>query len=381
MALPRIAVVTPEFPTREWPHRGRPVCQTVQQLQKYAEIQVFCPRPAYPNWLQPRFDHRRADLSYSPSDVSALYFEFPAVPGISRPFNGLACAHRLEPHIRAFSPHVILNYWLYPAGLAAVMVGRELGIPVIVGSIGSDLNAIGDPLSRWLTRRTMKEAALVLTKSLQLRQQAMAMGVEPSKVHVVRNGCDSNVFFVRDSIAARSDLNIPASAELILFVGRMDRSKGIFELFDAFTELSVARPNLRLTYVGDGPELASLQAKGHAANGRVRFAGACAAPEVAQWLAAANLLALPSYAEGCPNVIIEALNCGRPVVATNVGGIPELVDSRCGLLVPPRQVEALRDALALALTSSWDEDEIANHCRRSWDQVAHEVLIHARKYC
>lgn len=375
MARLRIAVVTPEFPTREWPHRGRPAYQTVLQLQKYADVQVFCPLPAYPDWLRPRFDHRGADLDYSPADVPATYFEFAVVPGITRPFNGLACARRLEPLLRTFRPDVILNYWLYPAGFAAVKVGRNLGIPVIVGSIGSDLNAIGDPVSRWLTQKTMKKAALVLTKSQQLRQQAIDMGVEPPKVHVIPNGCDPNLFFVGDRINARFRLNIPAATELIVFVGRMDRSKGIFELLDAFTKLSSVRPNLRLAYVGDGPELAVMQAKSHATNDRVCLAGACAAPDVARWLAAANLLALPSYSEGFPNVVVEALNCGRPVVATNVGGIPELVDSRCGLLVPPRQVGALRDALNAALGSFWDEHRIANLCRRSWDQVAREVLV------
>lgn len=376
MARLRIAVVTPEFPTREWPHRGRPVYQTLRQLQKYSDLQVLCPLPAYPDWVRPGFDRRRADLSYSPPDVSALYIEFPAVPWITRPFNGLACARRLAPHIRSFCPDVILNYWLYPAGFAAVKVGRELGVPVVVGSIGSDLNAIGDPVSRWLTEGTLRGASLVITKTQQLRQRALTMQVDPTKVHVVPNGCDSNLFFVRSRSTARSELRIRASAELIVFVGRMDRAKGIFELLDAVTELSVARPNLLLVYVGDGPRLTSIQAKTHAAKlqAHVLFAGACPPPEVAQWLAAANLLALPSYAEGCPNVVIEALNCGRPVVATNVGGIQELVDSHCGVLVPPRQAGALMHALDAALSTVWEEEAIANSFRRSWNDVAQDTL-------
>jgi glycosyltransferase involved in cell wall biosynthesis len=372
----RIAVVTPEFPTREWPHRGRPVYQTVRQLQKYAEIQVFCTLPAYPHWIRPSFDHRRTDLSYSPPDVPTSFIEFPAIPGITRPLNGVTCACLLEPCIQSFRPDVILNYWLYPAGFAAVKVGRKLGVPVIVGSIGSDLNAIGDPVSRWLTRKTMQEASLVITKSQQLRQRALQMGVDPTKVHVVCNGCDADLFSVRDRGTVRVELNVPVSAELIAFVGRMDRAKGIFELLTAFTELSGTRPNLRLLYVGDGPELAPMQAKTRNAGLQdcVHFAGACSPQKVARWLTAANLLVLPSYAEGCPNVIIEALNCGRPIVATNVGGIPELIDSRCGLLVPPHQAGALRNAIEAALTSFWDENTIANHFCRNWDQVAQEVF-------
>jgi len=295
---------------------------------------------------------------------------------MTRPINGLICAHYLEAHVRNARPDVILNFWLYPAGFAAVTVGRKLGLPVVVGSVGSDLNAIRDPFSRWLTRRTLIGASRVITKSEQLRREAVSMGADPSKLHVVVNGCDSGIFFVRNRNAARQELNIARNAELIVFVGRMNRAKGIDELFESVAALSEKNPHLRLAYVGDGPELAPMQEKTRSTGltNRVLFAGPCSSLQVAQWLAASNLLALPSYAEGCPNAVIEALSCGRPVVATSVGSMPELVDSRCGMLVPPRQVKSLTNALDAALSCEWDENAIAHHFRREWDQVAQEVF-------
>jgi len=376
MTRPKIAVVTPEFPTREYPHRGRSVYQTLRHLQNYADVQVVCPLPRYPAWFQPKFDHRRAELNYSPPDVPAFYFEYPTIPGMTRPINGLTCAHYLEAHVRNTRPDVILNFWLYPAGFAAVVVGRKLGLPVVVGSVGSDLNAIRDPFSRWLTRRTLIGASRIITKSEQLRRRALDMGADPSKLHVVVNGCDSGIFFVRDRNVARQELNVARDAELIVFVGRMNQAKGIGELLESVSVLSEKNPHLRLVYVGDGPELAPMQEKTRAAGltDRVFFAGACSSLRVAQWLAASNLLALPSYAEGCPNAVIEALSCGRPVVATSVGSMPELVDSRCGMLAPPRQIKSLTNALDAALSCEWDENAIAHHFRREWDQVAQEVL-------
>jgi glycosyltransferase involved in cell wall biosynthesis len=94
---------------------------------------------------------------------------------------------------------------------------------------------------------------------------------------------------------------------------------------------------------------------------------------VASWLAAANIFCLPSYAEGCPNAVIEALACGRPVVATNVGGIPELVDSESGILVAPQDSQALADAFHQALSRRWDEPAISQRAQRGWDQVAEET--------
>lgn len=372
----RIAVVTPELPNQEYPNRGRSVYQTLRHLGRYSRLLALCPLPRYPAHLRPRFDYRESDLSYSLPDLAARYFEYPALPIVTRPVNGLTCAHYLEPHIRAFAADVILNFWLYPAGFAALSVGRRLGIPVVVGSIGSDMNRIPDPISSWLTKKTLKGASRVIAKSEALRMRIIEMGVDPEKTHVVVNGCDEGLFFLGDRNAARCEMNIPSATELILFVGRMDRRKGINELLEAVGELVDQRPNLRLVFVGDGPELGAMREKARSSNWaqHVHFVGAASAAGVARWLTAANLLALPSYAEGCPNVVIEALACGRPVVATNVGAVPELVDRSCGVLVPVGNVSAISRALDTALSTPWNEDAIAKRFHRSWRQVAEDVL-------
>lgn len=373
----RIAVVTPEFPSHEYPYRGRSIYQTLHHLCNYAEVQALCPLPRYPNGFHPRrFDYRQSDLSCYLPDVPTRYLNYPALPLVTRPVNGFTCAHYLEPVLREFRADVILNFWLYPAGFAALRVGKKLNIPVVVGSIGSDLNRIPDALTRWLTRKTLTGATRVIAKSQQLRDCAVSMGVNPRKAHIVANGCDDEIFFVRDRSCTRRELNIPESAELIVYVGRMHPTKGIHELLLAVEKLGPKRPNLRVVFVGDGPELTHMQEETRARNlnKRVSFAGSCPPKEVARWLAAANLLALPSHAEGYPNVVVEALACGRPVVATNVGAIPEIVDRSRGFVVPVGAIDALSDALDATLSSAWDENSIARQYRRSWQQVAEEVL-------
>jgi glycosyltransferase involved in cell wall biosynthesis len=94
---------------------------------------------------------------------------------------------------------------------------------------------------------------------------------------------------------------------------------------------------------------------------------------------AADVFCLPSYSEGCPNVVVEALACGRPVVATKVGGIPELVNETCGMLIPPRNAGELAKALDRALSKPWDSEEIARTFTRSWETVAAETLAVCRK--
>jgi glycosyltransferase involved in cell wall biosynthesis len=106
---------------------------------------------------------------------------------------------------------------------------------------------------------------------------------------------------------------------------------------------------------------------------RFLFPGRLSSAQIVEWLAASDLFCLPSYSEGCPNVIVEAIACGRPVVATDVGGIPELVDESCGVLVPARDSGKLREGLERALATTWDPLRIAAHLGRSWETVAQET--------
>jgi teichuronic acid biosynthesis glycosyltransferase TuaC len=372
----KVTVVTPIFPVPVQPYRGHSEYQILLALSKHADVNVLCPFPRYPNWFKPRFDYRRPDLSYCPPDVATRYFEYPALPGVTRGINGWVCAKYLEAYFREYTPDVAYNFWLYPEGYATVAAARRVGIPSIVCSIGSDLNRIADPASKWLTRVTMNRATFVVTKGEYLRQQAIRMGIDPGKVINVLNGCDSNVFYLANRSAARAQLGIDDKAELVLFVGRLDTRKGILELLEAFASLANRRSNLRLAYIGDGPDGEQLRhrARDLAVEHRIVFANACPSRKVAQWLAAANLLALPSYSEGCPNVVIEALSCGRPVVATHVGGIPELVSAKSGILVPPRNSRVLADAIDIALERHWDERLISEQFRRGWDKAADETL-------
>jgi teichuronic acid biosynthesis glycosyltransferase TuaC len=372
----KVTLVTPIFPIPAQPYRGHSEYEIVLALSKRADVNVICPFPRYPKWFQPTYDHRHPDLSYSPPGVTTRYFEYPALPGVTRCINGLVCAKYLEPYLRECMPDVACNFWLYPEGYATVAVARRLGIPVVVGSIGSDLNRFVDPASRWLTRVAMQRATFVVTKSEHLRQRAIQMGIGASKVRTIRNGCNPNVFHLRDRSAARARLAVDEKAELVLFVGRLDTAKGIEELLEAFASLASRCPNLRLAFVGDGPggEHLRTKAKHLALEERITLNGACSSQEVAEWLAAANVLALPSYNEGYPNVVIEALSSGRPVIATNVGGILELVNEESGILIAPKDSRALAAAIEKAMDRPWDEHSISEQFRRGWDEAADELL-------
>lgn len=380
----RLALVTPFFPTAAEAYCGGASYQIVCALKKRAEITVFCPHPRYPHWLKPRsFDYQPVNTNHALPGVDVEYFTFPAIPGVTRAFNGSVCARYLYPRLQRYRPDIILNYWLYPQGYAAMRAGKKLGIPVVVGSIGSDLNSIADAATLYFTSITLRKADFVVTKSEHLRSQAILRGAAPEKVRVVPNGCDTSIFFVRERSAVRREMGVDQNDALIVYVGRLAESKGLCEALEALTMLHKTRLNVRMVLIGQGSFEETMRRRASALriSDRLIFTGAQDAQQIARWLGAADVFTLPSYAEGCPNVVIEALSSGRPVVATNVGGIPEIVDERCSILVPPRDAGALANALEIALSRNWDERAIASHFRRPWDDVAAELLEISTDLC
>ena len=373
----KIAFISNYFPSSAQPSQGRSAYQTLRVLARKADVQVFYPNSNYPSLLKPRSrSYDKLDATYRPPDVKVNYFNYSALPLVSRPLNGWMAARALLPAVREFAPDLIFSCFLYPDGYAALKIGKRLGVPVVAMGIGSDINRIGDPLSRRHTRTVLREADFVVTVSGDLREKAVAMGARPEKARAVINGCDLSVFHPMDRIQARQKLGVGLTAEAVVYIGRMDVKKGLRELVDAAVSLHSERTNLHVYLVGDGPDRHIIESAVRAenANGYIHALPSCAFDDVAVWMAAADLVTLPSYMEGCPNVVLEALASGRPVVATRVGGIPEIMSDGCGRLVPPRNSAALARALALVLDQSWDAEAISAHGSRSWEVVAQELL-------
>jgi glycosyltransferase involved in cell wall biosynthesis len=374
----KIAVVTRHFPSSVQPTAGRPAYQTLRLLSGKCDVRVFYPHPAYPSWIKPQGrTYDSPDPSFILPDVKAGYYDYPALPVVSRPFNGSMAARILLPHVRRFAPDLIFSYFLYPEGYAALKIGNALAVPVVAMSVGSDVHSIGDRISALHTRTVLRRADFLVAISDDLRKRMIAMGAPPEKTRAVLSGCDLSVFHPRDRIEARRKFSINPTAEAIVYVGSMDVRKGLRELIEAAVSLHPLHPGMHTYLIGDeglDKSLIERAIQTHNATSYIHALPGCSFNDVAVWMAAADLVTLPSYMEGCPNVILEALASGRPVVATNVGGIPEIMSNECGRLVPPRDSGALAEALASVLDRSWDAKAICAHGSRSWEAVAAELL-------
>lgn len=373
----KIAVVTAHFPSSGQRTHGRPAYQTLRVLSGKSDVRVFYPHAAYPSWLKPRSRMYDAlDTSYSLPDVKVDYYNYPVLPLVSRPFNGWMAARVLLPHVRSFAPDLIFSYFLYPDGYAALKIGKALGVPVVAMAVGSDVHNIRDRFSAMHTRTVLREADFLIAISDDLRKRMVAMGAPPEKTRAILSGCDASVFHPRERLEARRRLHIDRNAEAVVYIGRMDVKKGLRELVEAAASLHPLRPGLHVYMVGEGPDRPLIEGAIQANNAAsyIHALPGCAFDDVAVWMAASNLVTLPSYMEGYPNVVVEALASGRPVVATNVGGIPEILSDEYGCLVPPRDPSRLAQALASVLDRAWDAKAISAHGSRSWETVAGELL-------
>jgi glycosyltransferase involved in cell wall biosynthesis len=346
-------------------------------LSGECDVRVFYPHAAYPSVLKPRSRIYDAfDTSYQVPGVSIGYYDYPALPLISRPFNGNIAARVLLPHVRSFAPDLIFSYFLYPDGYAALKIGKALAVPVVVMGVGSDVHSIGDRFSAMRTRAVLRQADFAVAISDDLRKRMVALGAPPEKTRAIVSGCDISIFHPMDRLEARRKLGMDPAVEAVVYIGRMDMKKGLGELVEAAASLHPERPGLHVYLIGEGPDRSVIESVIQARNvaGYIHALPECMFDDVAVWMTAADLVTLPSYMEGCPNVVLEALACGRPVVATNVGGIPEIMSDKCGQLVPAREPKALADALTAALDRSWDAEDIAAHGGRSWNAVAAELM-------
>jgi glycosyltransferase involved in cell wall biosynthesis len=380
----RIAIVTPVYQLPGDPTRGRYIYEIARCLGTLATIEVFFVTARYPQfrWLRPRtYVYSDLDADLSTPDVDVSVSSYASIPVLSRLLNGYSSAHAMFGGLARFRPDVVLGYWLYPEGYGAWLCAKKLQVPCVLGGLGTDVRARGR-LTRWLSGRALRGAQQLIMVSEEMRRLTIErFGVEPARVHAIANGVNSGVFYPRSRAAAREKLGVPATARVIVYVGRFVATKGLRELLEAFASMADHDADLRLVMVGDGVMREELRARLSAPGwaDRVELPGALAPPEVAEWISAANVLCLPSYSEGYPNVVVESLACGRPVVATNVGGILELVNAANGRLVPPRDVAALRAALADALNRGWDEEAIAAAWSRSWHDVAVATLDVCRR--
>ncbi len=361
-----VLILTNLFPSNADPGYAPFNRRQFAALGALAEVDVFGVVP----WRLARRGSKPVVRRETIDGLQVLHPRLPAIPGLPS-LNAALYAASVLPELllggRRYD--AILASYAYPDGVAAVAVGRALATPVVVKCHGSDLNRVPNDLAaRLQLRALLPRADRVVCVSRALAAQAGSLGVAADRIDVVYNGVDRTLFHPRDRAEARKTLGRPLDRSLVLFVGHLAPHKGAADLLTAAGRLPAS---VDVVFAGDGPLLAELSR-----SRRVETLGHLGREAVADWLAACDLLCLPSWDEGMPNVVREAHAAGRPVVAADVGGIAEAVhDQALGILVPPRDPPRLAEAILVQLGRDADPERISGLARvPSWEESAAALL-------
>jgi glycosyltransferase involved in cell wall biosynthesis len=369
------------YPSSREPARGPFNFNSFRALSRYCEARVVSPRAW---WLRVR---RPGELLRTPreslGDVPATYPTYWGIPRFAPRWNGWSMYQSLRPHVarlrREFPFDVVLAAFAYPDAAAAALFAADYGCPLVTRVMGSDVNHLGqEPCTRPLVQEALLRSQRVIAVSEALRGRMVEMGIPAERIVVLRNAVDGERFVPRDRGEARRKLGLPGDRSVVCYVGRFGHEKGGDVLIDAMARVrALGRSDVLVAMVGGGAMEAALreQARVLGVTEQVRFCGEQPHAEVPDWISACDVLCLPSRREGCPNVVLEALASGRPVVATRVGGVPELLNDENGLMTPSEDAEALAAALCRALDRTWDPGALrATVESLSWDDVGRREL-------
>jgi teichuronic acid biosynthesis glycosyltransferase TuaC len=349
----RVLTFTTLFPNSEQPSHGVFVENRLRHLVASGEVEsvVVAPVPYFPSTARCFGDwarYARVDRQEMRHGLAIHHPRFPVIPQVGMstgPALLAAATISLVRHLLAKDPgfDVIDAHYFYPDGVSALWIGRHLRRPVVITARGTDINLISRyALPRRAIRWGIANADRLIAVSEALKHALVDLGAMPDGVEVLRNGVDLSMFRPTDRGVARLGLGL--TRPTLLSVGHLIERKGHDRVIEAMRQL----PDFDLVIVGEGPEREAL---GHLARGvgvtdQVRLLGATPHEMLPEIYGAADALVLASSREGWANVLLEAMACGTPVVASNIWGNPEVVKTAAsGVLIEHNTPEGIARAV------------------------------------
>lgn len=375
------------FPNPAHPEYGIFVHSRLKAVQERCSVKVIAPLQSYPlrNLLRPGLAMAPGGGGMtSMGGVETWYPRFTVIPRYLKSLDAFSCYLAVRPLAdrmfrEGYAFDVIDTHWTYPDILSAYLLSRRYRRPFIVTVRGKEALYPGERGGRklildWCLRR----AAAVVALSSELASLVVELGVDRSRVRVILNGVDAGNFSLLDQGEARQRLGLSGERKILLSVGRLTEAKGHQHIIDALRLLG-DRHRLELHLIGGvNPESDySVKLKRQVAAlglDNVVFHSGVPHDQLIHWYNAADFFCLASHGEGCPNVVLEAMACGTPVVVSDVGSVRDIVAHE-GDGVIAKDCDSFHEALGQALSGEWDRRAIAERMKmRTWQDCARQVV-------
>ncbi len=380
----KILSVSHMFPNNQRPNVGVFVKERLKSLSKVVNTTIVAPVPYFP--LSYMIDNYRYTKAIPlKEEFDGLHVHHPRyllVPKICKFSDGYLYYKSINKFIikkfRKDSYDLLDFHWVYPDAYAGLKWARLFNKKIVVTIRGNEsICYFENSLRKKMLMDTLRSVDHIIAVSTDMKNKVVdEYGVEDRNVTVIPNGIDTQKFYAAEKTKAQGKCYLKPGKKYILSLCRLSKEKGLEYLLKAFSLLDVN--DAELIMVGDGPlrtHLVGLAQQLNIAN-KVRFIGEVPHEDVCTWYNVADVYCLPSLWEGCPNVVIESIACGVPVVSTNVGGIPDLISSDdYGFIVSPGDVAQLSEALRGALEKNWNRGKIALYgSSNTWANVADRIV-------
>lgn len=370
----KILVVTFSFPTKLNEAAGIFILSQLEYLKKDYDIKVLAPFPYVPRFKflksykfsQVPFKERINGIEvYRPK-----YLMLPRnkltnlVINIILVFESLISEISSRKVVKSLAKDwnfdIIHSHGFVPDSLIAASIKKEYNKPLVITLHGEDVTKYSKMLFlRHLSKDALSRCDRIISVSKNLKDEIYKLNLTKKPIEVIPSGYNVRRFRTINTKKCRKILNLPQNKKIILFVGHLVERKGVEYLIRALKSLNEENKDLLCCIVGTG--VSEKKLKNIALELEIKniiFAGQKNPNEIPLWMNACDILALPSLNEGLPNVLSEALACGKPVVATKVAGTPEIVNTDVGHLAKPKDERDLADKIKLALNKQWPKEKL-----------------------
>lgn len=393
---PHLLVFCSLYPSQVRPNAGVFIRERMSRVAAHCPLIVVSPVPWFPLQSLIRYwkpDYRPQPSCYEEQQTIKVYFpRFLSIPGLFRSLDGFFMAVAALPLLfklkKNFAFNLIDAHFAYPDGYAATLLGRWFNVPVTITLRGTEVPLSKLPGRRQRLLKALQSATRVFSVSESLKQHVVDLGAEAEKIIVVGNGVDTEKFFAIDKRSARQQLQLADDALVLISVGGLVDRKGFHRVIELLPGLVKKYPQLIYLIVGgasaEGNNRANLeqQVEVLGLTQHVTFLGAMASQDLHIPLSASDVFVLATANEGWANVFLEAMACGLPVVTTNVGGNPEVVNNdKLGFVVPFGDAEALSQAIERSLNAKWDRQAIISYAAdNGWNKRVAILLTEFKKW-
>ena len=384
----KILAISYLFPNSQYPNYGIFVLNRLKALQKYCDLKVINPIQWFPflSHFSRYHNYNKIPQYECIQGIDVYHPRFPSIPRYMKSIDSLsytlaivALVQRLN---KEFNFDLIDLHWTYPDLPAGVLLSSLTGKPFLTTLRGHEAFYLDEPgIRKKIVSYCLQKSSHIIALSRKLLTAAVDSGCNENKIQVIRNGVDGRKFAHIPKAEARAHLGLPADVRIILSVGSLIYGKGFDRIIAALKKrITILYPDVRLYLAGSEgaagcykkelmQQIDQFNLQKH-----VFFTGEIKNTDLMHWYNAADLFCLASRREGSPNVLTEALCCGCPAVATDVGSVADIMsENHLGFVVPNQ--DNILEGLLLGLGTSFDRQSIARHMSKyDWDWCAQQVI-------